>query len=253
MDDDKQLARPRFSLPFGYWVLIAWYVFACILIGFRELWTGGLGGYGGAPAGASTPGASQLLYHAALVNFALLVGATVLILTLFNIYLFPLTYRHRSAVGAFLGWLISTAFVLALAYVWVLLLHFLNLEWSVGAEARAVLDFLTAPANLWLWGLPAIFLVSAFPVEFARCAVLGAGIRTANNFLYAVLLIITSCAYGIGFLPFGMVAVVSMALFGAVLALDYYFRRSFWELVFVHTFVVLGLFILPTVLRSPVI
>lgn len=251
MDDEQDLARPRFNLPFGYWVLIAWYVFAYILIGFRELWTSLSWSLG--ESAAATPGAPQILYHAALTNFALLVGVVVLILTLFNIYLFPLTYRHRSEASAFFGWLVSTAFVLALAYVWVLILRFLNFGWSAGAEARAVFDFFAMPSNLWLWGLPVVFLVSAFPAEFARSAVLGAGIRTANSLLYVLLLIITSCAYGIGFLPFGMVAVVSMALFGAVLALDYYFRRSFWELVFVHTFVVLGLLIWPMVTRSAVI
>ena len=232
-------------------MLIAWYVFAYVLLGFGELWIHSPWSLETAVAG--TTGAPQILYQAALLNFALLVGIPVFILALSNIYLFPLTYHRRSAPSAFFGWLISTAFVLALAYLWLAFLRLLNLSWNAGAEARAVLDFFALPRNLWLWGLPAVLLVSAFPAELARSVVLGAGLRTANNFLYTVLLVLTSCAYGIGFLPFGMVAAVSMGLFGALLALDYYFRRSFWELVFVHTFVVLGLFIWPMVALPPVI
>ncbi len=223
------------NLPIGYFVLLLYYVGINLLIGFyAELFN----------LTDNSAGVESFLSFSIsrfIINFAMFVGVPVFILSLFKVYLFPLTYHRHSLFSAFMGWLISLAVASSLGLGWFAILKYFGfsiLSVDVVEQASA---FLQKPLNLYLFSFPLALLTWGYPCEFFRAVLLGGGIRTNNPLLSSFLLIISSVAFGMSFADFGTMVTISGSVLGIFLGFYYLLRRSFWELVFLHTFILIAL------------
>jgi len=228
----------RFTLPLGYWALLIYYVAIHALLGFsREFFF---------PPTPPSPNAySMRLLQTGIVHFALFVGVTVLILALFGIYLFPLTYHRSNFFVSFLGWLVTLALMLALAVGWFALLKMFGFSLLSIKDIQDAKIFFATGINQYLWAPTASFLCAGFPAEFFRAVVLSGGIRTNNSFIFSFLLIVTSIAFGLSYAYLGAPILVTQILFGFALGLYYFLRQRFWELVLLHSAVMLAFLVVP--------
>ncbi len=220
----------HFSLPAGYWILLIYFIAVYSLIGVFPAEVDRFIGF------YDPPDFFTETLKRTVINFALLVGTPVMLLSIFRIYLFPLTYHRHSFLNAFVGWVISLAVVCALGLGWFALLKSFGFSLLEVEEVRSAMGFFGEARNLYLACFPIAFLAWGFPSEFFRAVLLSGGIRTNNAFVFSLLLLFSSSAFGVGYAGFGFPIALTMSLFGAFLGIYYYLRRSFWELVFLHTF-----------------
>lgn len=225
-------------LPLGYWVIFFYYLTINSLLGFLP------NIFPSVPLTFQSNDFTSFLMNRFLVNFSLFVGLPVMLLAIFQIYLFPLTYHRHNFLTAFLGWLVSLAVLYALGLGWFAMLKQFGFSLSSVPVVVASREFFSG-INLYLLGLPVAFVVWGFPSEFFRSVLLGGGIRTNNSFVFSLLLVFSSVAYGTMYLSFGAGIAVSEGLFGLLLGLYYFLRRSFWELVFLHTFSLFAISAMP--------